>query len=289
MARDEAASPPASAPQASAAAPSPGAPLETVALAEKTLAAFDRAGSGGHAIRQEKPGTDFRAMTNQKEIDALNATPIKWPKGGFIFSFGDVFFKLKKESGYEDESTYAFSMFVYSKGFAVFLDAVADIRSEIPTCPRLRRVAGTSDIGVFGQSWWDVLKTGANKLPEGTVDLQSYKPGSILVSLGKSVLLEANLVTFVADAVSTLQEHGGLVKAQMQNGFITLNFGGFDFFYGFVYACHEAGKSAKECHELLPDSGVPTQYPETFDVANVSITDIKFLYDVLKRIKGAIH
>lgn len=227
-------------------------------------------------------------MTDKKNIEALKVTPIKWPKEGFTFSFGDVFFKLEKDSGYKDKLTYAFSMVVYSKELALFLDAVAGVKSEIPTCPRLRRVAGTSDIGVFGQSWWAVLKTEQNNLQEemSEVDLHGYKPGSRLVSLGKSVLLEANVVSFVLDAVSTLDENGGILKAQMQNGFITLNFGGFDFFYGFVYACHKAGKSAKECHEILPDSGVPNQYPETFNVAAVSINDIKVLYDALRRIKA---
>lgn len=237
--------------------------------------------------REELARNIMETMTEKRNIEALKVTPIKWPKGGFTFSFGDVFFKLEKDSGYKDKLTYAFSMVVYSKELALFLDAVAGVKSEIPTCPRLRRVAGTSGIGVFGQSWWVVLKPERNNLQEDTseVDLQGYKPGSRLVNLGKSVLLEANVASFVLDAVSTLDD-GGILKAQMQDGFITLNVGGFDFFYGFVYACHKAGKSAKECHEMLPDSGVPIQYPETFNVAAVSINDIKVLYDILRRVEA---
>lgn len=225
-------------------------------------------------------------MKNAKQLEVLNLSPVKWPKSGFLFTFGDVCFSIAKDRAHRDKETYAISLSLSGVKFAMFLDRATLIHSSTPSCPRLRRVAGSSDIAVFGQSWWMVLKPSWSEpvIEPARVDLQEYRAGSRLVRLGYNVLLEKNLARFVKEVVRNLEVVDGLLQGHMGEGFITLNFGAFDFFYGFVFASHKAGKTVEECLVLLPDSGVPQHYPESFDVTKVARSDIQMLYDELAKL-----
>jgi hypothetical protein len=215
-------------------------------------------------------------------VEKLSKKPVFWPKNGLVFSFGDVCFKAEK-IGKDNKTTYEILLVVYSAIFATFLDAVAKVQIDIATCPRVRRVPGTSDIAVFGQSSWSVLKPGfVGKVDETCkVDMQDYRSGMRLLRFGYDTLLEENLVRAMLEFIKVLDQKDGLLQVHMPEGFIAANCAGFEFFYGFVYACHRAGKTEKECYEILSRSGIPMQYPASFDIARVSQTDIKTIYNIL--------
>lgn len=227
-------------------------------------------------------------MTNVKQLLMLHSDPLKWPKNGFLFTFDDICLGLVKDRAYRDKATYAISISLTGKNFATFLDHVAFIHSTIPSCPRLRRVAGTSEIALFGQSWWMLLDPSWNDplVEPARLDFHEYCSGSRLVYLGYNVIQENNLIRFVDDVMGSLEKREGLLRGHMKDGFVTLNFATFDFFYGFVFAAYRAGKKVEECMRLLPASGISKHYPETFDMGKVNLSDMRKLYDELDRLSA---
>lgn len=221
-------------------------------------------------------------MSNSRLINVLKVRPISWPKGGLKFDFGDIQFDVRKDKRYIDDIDYAVNLAVTSKEYAKCLNKALCIKDELPSCPRIRRVANSSDVAILGLIQLTILKPeweGKTLNATYRIDRGSYVAGNKMPRLGYSTWLEDSFSIFVLDCVSSLNANDGLLRAHMHNGVISVNMGSFDFFYGFVFACHKAGKTVKDCFGLLPNSGIQHQYPiEIFDVRNVALSDIQKLY-----------
>jgi hypothetical protein len=210
---------------------------------------------------------------------AFKSGVITWPRGGLLFQIHDLRVEVNKQEEYED--AYVVSFVLHSKDFAGFLDNCERIKNRLCSCPAVRHVAGSSGTEVLGVAHWEVMKPNWSGPAPGKVDPHPYERGSPLLRLGYSVILEKNLSFFLLESVRSLEAGDGLAMAHMPDGFISLDLGAFDVFYGFVFACYKAGKTAEDCHAILPNSGVKEMYPPDFDAGQVALADINALYDLL--------
>jgi len=211
----------------------------------------------------------------------LSSRPLIWPKGGFRFDSSDAWLKVERDPDYKHRETYAVQMGIYSAVYANFLDKVAALAREIPSCPRIARVPGSSSFAALGHSWWVVLKPEYIHTEVDGLDNELYRPGRRFVRVGYSVALEESLTIFIREVVGSLQDHAGLLAGFMADGYITQTLGAFDFFYGFVFSCHRAGKTAVECFELMPDTGITEMYSDEYDFGKIKKEDIKLLYELV--------
>jgi hypothetical protein len=190
-----------------------------------------------------------------------------------------VIFEVKKRNV---DKAYDVNCSITSSDFAKFLDMAAS-KDRFTSCPRIRRVANSGDASL-GACWLSVLKPNEFIAAEDSyrkVDSGGYVSGERMPRLGYNIIPESSFAQFIIDCLTTLTFEDGLLRAHMQNGFISANMGGVDFFYGFVFACYRARLSEKECLSLLPSSGVRGQYPETFNANMTTLSDIQALYKIL--------
>jgi hypothetical protein len=223
-------------------------------------------------------------MMNTMAINHLNTEPISWTRGGLKFVFEDIVLEAKKDKKYTDDVDYAVNLSVTSREYAEFLDKAAHIKHELSSCPRLRRIANSSENAALGMSRVLVLRPDwAESKIDSTqkIDWGSYVPGERIPRLGYNIFPEKSFALFILDCVTTLGFSDGLLQAHMKNGFINVNMGSFDFFYGFIFACHKAGKTTVGCFELLPLSGVRNQYPENFEIDKITLEDVQKLYKLM--------
>lgn len=192
--------------------------------------------------------------------------------------------EAKKDKKYSDDVDYAVNLSVTSREYAKFLDKAAHIKYEFPSCPRLRRIADSSENAALGMSRVLVLRLDwAESKIDSTqkIDWGHYVSGERMPRLGYNIFPEKSFALFIIDCVTTLGFSDGLLQAHMKNGFINVNMGSFDFLYGLIFACHKAGKTTEECFELLPLSGVRSQYPDNFDVDKIAFGDVQKLYKLM--------
>lgn len=231
--------------------------------------------------RRDNTQGNVSPMVNTKAINNLSTEPITWTRGGFKFVFGEIVFEVKRDKKHTDEVDYAVDLSVTSREYAKFLDKAAHIKHELPSCPRIRRIANSSENAALGISRELVLRpdwTESKIDSTQKIDWGRYVSGERMPRLGYNILPEKSFALFIFDCVTTLGLSDGLLQAHMERGFIDVNLGSFDFFYGYIFACHKAGKTAEECFELLPSSGVRNQYPENFKVDAVTLLDVHKLY-----------
>lgn len=222
---------------------------------------------------------------NSKALNLLTIEPIRWPRGGFEFVFGDIVLEATRDKKHVDEVDYAVYVTLTSRKYAKFLDLSAGIRHELHSCPRVRRKANSSDTAALGMCSLAVLRpdwAGSTMDSYKKVDWEPYVPGERIPRLGYNIFPENTFARFIVDCVTTLELDDGLLQAHMQNGFISVNMGSFDFFYGFIFACHAARRTAEECFDLLPSSGVRFQYPESFNANMITLLDVQRLYGLLR-------
>ena len=251
--------------------------LSPTIFLSKTIAMLTPLASG--PILEE--GYNVSPMMNTKAIVNLNTEPISWPRGGLKFVFGDIVFEAKKDKKHTDEVDYAVYLSVTSREYAKFLDKAAHIKHELPSCPRVRRIANSSESAALGmRSLWVLRPDWTESKIDSTqkIDWGDYVPGERIPRLGYNIFPENSFARFIYDCVMTLGSSDGLLQAHLKNGFINVNLGSFDLFYGFIFACHKAGKTTEECFELLPLSGARNQYPDNFDVDKIAFRDVQELY-----------
>lgn len=223
-------------------------------------------------------------MNNEMLMHLLEAGSVNWPSDGIHLTIRDLRFDITVEDSFEE--TYDILLVVHSESFCKFLNNAAKIQNKLKGCPSVRYVGGSSETALLGQILLEVLNPGftGETADIGDVYFAKYKIGSLLLPLGYSITTEDNLICFVRSCYKLLCDDAGLLEAYMKDGFLVSDFAGFDPFYGYIYACYVSSKSALECFELLPESGVIMSYPKKlFNVENVTLDDVLLLYQVMDR------